>query len=234
MTLYLHYRCGKLSKWRRVPIPFRNHEEAEAYYKRYLEKTDCKKKILFAEEEQMAASKKYQRKRALKKAGKYTLKGLAITGREALKGAKKVHKRLLVAGPRDMDRMRSELGEPRQKTITAYDRTLKEIKREKRKKERRLTDEDLRKLARKRSAEKSRSRQRTTQTKKKAWKPPPTPFGEFKLNLDQTGFVDQRQQAKKYETGGPGFKTPFDVGEFNPNPDVWGFNKDKKKKNKRR
>jgi len=224
MALHLYYKEGKLSKWRKVPIDFRNYDEAKGYYNKHFKGN--KFKILFEEEEKQIASKRKQRKMLIKKTGK-------TVGRNIKKGTLAVHERLKVAGPRDMDRIRSELGEPRQKTITEYDRTLAEIKAKKRE----VTDKDLRKLAIKREIEREKRQQRkkTIQTKKKEWRPPPSPFGEFELNLDRTPFVDQREEAKKYEKGGPGFKTPFKEVDFNPNVNPFGFEfgSDKKKKKRR-
>jgi len=51
--------------------------------------------------------------------------------------------------------------------------------------------------------------------------------------LDRTPFVDQRKQTKKYETGGPGFKSPFAEVHFNPNVNPFGIEQKKSKRRKK-
>jgi len=229
MALHLYYKEGKLTRWRKVPIDFRNRDEAEEYYNKYYK--GSKHKILFEEEEADIAMKKEKRKRMLVKTGKTVQKGLSVAGKNVAKGAKATHERLKVAGPRHMEEIRRDLGEPRHKPITAYDTTLREIREDKRKKERELTDKDLRRLAQEREKEKER-RRAVAETKRKEWKPPPSPFGEFKMNLSPPSgaFEDFGQQAKKYEKGGPGFKVPFEEVHFNPNVNPFGIEYKKKKR----
>lgn len=224
MTLHLYYKEGPLTRWRKVPIDFKTYDQAKNYHERNLSGT--KYKILFTEEEKEIAAKKAKRKQTVKR-------GLTKTGKTVEKYAKATHKRLKVAGPRHMAEIKEGLGEPPHKTITAYDTTLREIKAEKRRKERELTAEELSKLAEKRAEQADRRRERKAESKvkRKAWKPPASPFGEFELNLDRTPFVDQRTQTKKYETGGPGFKSPFAEVHFNPNVNPFGI---EQKKSKRR
>ena len=233
MALHLYYKEGKLTRWRRVPINFRNRDEAENYYNKYFK--GLKHKILFDEEEKEIARKKERRKQVLVKTGKQVKRSATVAGKNLAETAKATHERLKVAGPRDMDRIRSELGEPKHKTITAYDTRLREIKAERRRKERELTSEELTKLAERR-AEKTdvrRERKAEATVKKKTWQPPTSPFGEFKLNLDQTPFTTHQKQAKKYEASGPGFKSPFAEVHFNPNVNPFGIETKKSKRRKK-
>lgn len=234
MTLHLYYKEGALTKWRKVPIDFTDYDKALEYYNKHFK--GSKYKILFDKEEEEIEKKIEKRKKAIVKTGK-TLKRAGIAaGKNLGKYAKSTHERLKVAGPRDMDRITRELGEPKHKPITAYDTTLKEIREDRYRKEHEVTDTDLKRLAQKREKEKIERQQRKKQVtvKKKTWQPPASPFGEFHLNLDQSPFETQQQRTKQYEKGGPGFKTPFKEVHFNPNVNPFGFefepNKSKRRK----
>jgi len=233
MALHLYYKEGKLTRWRRVPINFRNRDEAKGYYDKYFK--GAKYKILFDEEERDIARKKEKRKRMLIKTGKQAKRSTKVAGKYIAKKALQTHERLKIAGPRHMEEMRKELGEPKHKTITAYDTRLREIKAERRRKERELTAEELTLLAEKRAEKTDVRRERKAErtVKKKEWKPPASPFGEFKMNLDQTPFSTHQKQAKKYETGGPGFKVPFEEVHFNPNVNPFGIENKKSKRRKK-
>lgn len=235
MALYLYYKEGKLTKWRRIPIGFANREQAEEYYNKYFK--GSKYKILYEEEEKIIAEKKAKRKKTLEKIGRTTKRGAVHVGKQIAKGAKATHERLKVAGPRDYDRMQRELGEPTltKKTTTAYDRRLRELKEERRKKEREISAKELERLAEKRAEEKYRSKTKRTQTtvKKKEWRPPPSPFGEFELNLDRSPFESAKKQTKQYAKGGPGFKSPFAPVHFNPAVNPFGIEFGQKKKKKK-
>ena len=217
MSLHLYYKEGALTKWRKVPIDFSNHEEATDYYNKHFK--GSKHKILFEEEEKTIAEKKEHRKETVKKAGRLVKRGALAT-----------HERLKVAGHRDYERIKEELGEePRQRpTSTAYDKRLRELQEERRIKERELKVEDLRRLAEKRAEEKYKQETRRAQAgvKKTAWHPPNVSVfgeGDFDFTPPAGAFETHQKRAEQYRTKGPGFKQPFEEVNFNPNANPWGF-----------
>ena len=224
--LHLYYKEGKLTKWRKVPIDFRNYDEAKNYYEKNLKGPMTKFKILFEEEEKEIAAKKEKRKKTIVKAGKTIKKGVVAT-----------HKRLQKASARDMERIKKET--PEFKAVptykTAYHRRLRELEMERRTKEREVTAEQLERLAEKRVEEKYRKKvkqaQKTTKKVEKRWEPK-NPFGEMHFNPQgATVFGETERKGEKLNFGNPFGELKLNV-DINNNP--FGYrNETSKKRNKK-
>ena len=233
--LHLYYKEGKLTKWRKVPIDFRNHDEAKKYYEKNLKGPMTKYKILFEEEEKQIAEKKEKRKEKLKTIEEKIDRGTKKIGKKIKEGAVKTHERLKVAAPREMENIKRETPDfrPAPTYKTAYQRRLDEL----RKRDMTVDKKQLEKLAEKRYKEEQKKKQKPpkrqpVKQEHKEWRPPPSPFGELHFNPQGANpFLPPKSENK--ETSKKGIRSPFQEVHFNPNVNPFGLDLNKEKKKRR-